>query len=272
MRSTTAKLLSAAALVGGLMGTGSALAAPVSTWDYSVKSTLSDAVFTSGGGTQVTSDTRIEWGSSTNPAARSAIGVVDTPTTGSIMTNGPFEAADDYYHDNKPILTSYADLKSAKLMVDVELTPTAPPGSSADPISFTFQINFRETENDGGADGLCEDGLPSGVGKHAAGCRDIFAFAFDAGSVDFVYDGLTYTLFLFEDPTSAGFPKLTFLEDGECLAAGVAAGCIGFTTEENALNIAEFVIEIDRVPEPAMLGLFGLGLIGLGAARRRRKA
>lgn len=35
-------------------------------------------------------------------------------------------------------------------------------------------------------------------------------------------------------------------------------------------TITNFNVEAADVPEPAMLGLFGLGLLGLGAARRRR--
>ena len=65
---------------------------------------------------------------------------------------------------------------------------------------------------------------------------------------------------------------LTPLPDAACAAVGVANGCLGFVTAENAVTDAQFAFFITTSPiaEPGSLALFGAVLLGLAMVRRRR--
>lgn len=67
-----------------------------------------------------------------------------------------------------------------------------------------------------------------------------------------------------------GFSVSFGLSDAE--AADLADGATLSFLFNGAADFDVAVGGVTAVPEPAMLGLFGLGLIGIGAARRRRKA
>ncbi|MBN2886432.1 MAG: PEP-CTERM sorting domain-containing protein, partial [Chromatiaceae bacterium] len=59
-----------------------------------------------------------------------------------------------------------------------------------------------------------------------------------------------------------------------CAEAGAPSGCVGFQTQEGLANNVQFQFAIRQVPipVPGPLALMGVGLLGLGAARRFRPA
>ena len=128
-----------------------------------------------------------------------------------------------------------------------------------------FSIAFTETSN---AIPCAADSPPGNP------CNDIFVLTGGLLNQTFDYDdgsGLsTYFVNIF--PTTGGV--LSILDDSACLAANQLAGCLGFTTVEGQNTTLAFGFTISteplQIPEPGILALLGLGLIGLFSLRRRQ--
>ena len=258
------RALPALAVLASVAMPTSAHAAFVNSWNYTVTSTFSDSQFRGSVGNSTETPETLSWGTETR---RSSIGTTNSPRTGVVVTNGDEADANSYFHDNNVLPTGTVFLESTSLQVTIELEPVG--GTGGPDLSRTFDINFFETPN-AGQNGVCANGGAVGDGINSAGCADIFVLEFNFGQFDFEYDGQSFSAFLFEDPD--GPQQLGFLSDEACDFVGAGSGCFGFLTAEDALTVANFVLTVEGqdVPEPAALGLMGLGLLGLGAARRRK--
>lgn len=115
-----------------------------------------------------------------------------------------------------------------------------------------FTLRFKETINDA----PCVDGNPAG-----SICDDIFGFVAAANSdpTSFTYGGSRYNVDI------TGF--------WNALAPnGTLQGDNNFYSAELGSNLASVQFAVTQVPEPGSIALLGLGLLGLGAMRRRVKA
>lgn len=253
-----------AAVALGLGGASLAQAGPIVTdWSYSVSGAWTNwapAGVTHNGNT-------LQWGTSTG-FGQSSLTIGNNPATGSVDTfigggNPPaayVAAALTLTHQNNPITGT--SLTLAQLTATLQLTPTTPPGPLQNLPSLAYDIKFVETPNQ------TPCAAPSPAGNP---CNDIFVQVTGLLNQTFVYDGNTYFVNVF--PTAGNV--LSVLPNSACAAAGVANGCIGFTTVERQSTLLPFGFTISTlplsVPEPGIMALLGLGLGAAGFIGRRRK-
>lgn len=230
--------------------------------------------------------TLLEWGTAVGTDRSSLF--ADSAADGSIVTNGAFVDGTPITHNNFIINDDY--LTNASLLDALLLEPTAAMGGGV-PVpgqfgalltgpQLHFNILFFETLNGNNGDPICPNGTPNGQGINAPGCSDIFvvdntipAFPFVVGN-DFVEFTVPFQVSLDPDWDSMYYlttrlSGLTTVTDDACANVGAAPGCVGFVTRENDENILNAQFRI-TVPEPGTLAIFGLGLLGLGLAGRRR--
>ncbi|HAW91451.1 MULTISPECIES: THxN family PEP-CTERM protein [unclassified Arsukibacterium] len=262
-------------LTKGMLAGAALLVAPftqaaVIEWSYNVTTEWLDAEFSAGNGTQIENPSLISWGADggdhTDPTqgsldSRSGLEITNSPAMGNVFTNNMMPApTNTITHFNNVLSSNFATLLSAEVRTTLTLTPVDPVGPAAPAFMTDFFVDFIETPNTSPCD------FPSDTV-----CDDIFVIQFGSLNSEFEYDGVTYFISIVELTGN-----LNPLPNATCAEAGVANGCLGFTTEESTFTPAQFGFLITsrpvNVPEPAMLGLFGLGLLGLRAFGRRRSA
>lgn len=207
--------------------------------------------------------TVLSWGIPQTAGGQSRLRLgADKVGPSNVVTDGAFVPDLDLFHDNF-VINLDQSLRTATLTAALVLEAVAPPAGNFGPLVGLFNIQFTETDNAGPC--------PTG----GTPCADVFVLDVTGSSPLSLFLGqiedYKYTL-------NVGLPDLQLLDAGACTAAGVAAGCVGFVTQEgqtsefNVLfNITSEFVPPTQVPEPGMIALLGLGLAGVGFGQIRRR-
>lgn len=245
--------LATAALMAGAASIAVAAAAPVT---VTVNSVVGEWTSVSGGNALEGLNTNeVRWGSNGQSTATKSGYRFDgaaPPVQGPFGVGVVFDLG-TFTHFNFPISAGTA-ITGATLKITIDATITNGITQNITLSSF-FDFAHNETSNFVDPSITCPDGTAAGSGVNVNGCADIVTPTLNVGASDsIVIDGQTYVF------STTGFD-------------------IGssFATVEQATNTATLkgTFTVRPTPpiqtsEPGLIGLFGLGLLGLGYASRRR--
>uniref|UniRef100_UPI00126472D6 THxN family PEP-CTERM protein n=1 Tax=Marinobacter changyiensis TaxID=2604091 RepID=UPI00126472D6 len=244
----------------------------ITDWGYSTTNVFENATFSSGNGTTTENPQSLSWGG-VDAEDRSSVSIDDVNAPSGLITNGDFVDGGLFTHDNNIIDARYSALTSFNIVTSLDLVASTPDNGATQTVGpLTFESSFSETINSAPCGGT-STGIP---------CDDIFTLNnlpddamqnmngwFELSSDQFTIDDFTYTVFL-------ELENLVALGATTCGVAGAPANCVGLLTQEDTANTFQTRFRIAAapasVPEPGTLALMGLGIAGLGFARRKKAA
>ena len=231
----------------------------------------------------------LEWGTpygAENPALKKSALAIEEKKAGSVTTSVvdgvgalAFSEGTGLVHENWGVTGD--TLVAATLFDGLFLAPTAPAAFPLAPAPvLQFGVIFEETYNTP-TNNVCKyepTQLVGQAGINQEGCSDLFTLVLgpnvtytEVGDEIYLTNNFVLPIAGYDDYVYTLTTRLQGLEVLGDIDCGPNATCIGFLTEEDKTNElkAGFAISAAQVSEPGTLAIFGLGLLGLAAVRRR---
>jgi hypothetical protein len=269
------KLLLTAFLLGFCLVTTPAMADPISDWEYTLIYGFQDGSWSPASATgsllnPYGDPTRLEWGTGgSGPSSIQASGM-NLPTPPNGITTGTYSLGDGkhqvltFTHENNPI---YSTTPSSSL-TETTLYSTFSLGPFFDLRSF--EIEFWETPNSGYPTNPADPDWVSDDYDENNPAEDYFWLRNPEDLItEITYLGYIYTI-TFEIEGLVELPNKALAHWAD---EGITEGALGLITQEDRDTsfISSFTMTARAVPEPGTMILFGIGMIGLAGAMRRKK-
>jgi len=185
-------------------------------------------------------DNKISWGVEANALDEQSsyvfTGLAAVNVDQTAILAGDLFAVGDFTHNNFTI--TQGNFTGADLTVNIQV-----PALGVNIDFGPFEFDHNETPNSPPCD---PDGTPP--------CPDVVSIPTAFEGIPFTFMGMNFEFFLAGFRESATDPIIP-----------------EFITDENAENIATLFAGVRKVPEPMTPLLLGLGLLGLGVIRKRKK-